>query len=79
MAKTERTLPRVAVAHADVARMPGLDDVVQRTHGLFDGCVFVEHVACKRGVVSCLVSGEERSRTGNGRNRGWDKSEEISV
>lgn len=35
----------VTARHADVPRVPGLDDVVQGLHGFGDGCVIVEPVA----------------------------------
>ena len=37
----------VATGHADVARVSGLDHVVQRLHGLGDGGIIVEAVALK--------------------------------
>ena len=40
-----RTLPGEAAAHANVPHFSALDDVVQRLHGLLNGCVIIEAMA----------------------------------
>lgn len=43
--RNRRTLVRIARAHADVAYVASLHDIMESLHSLFNGCVVVEPVA----------------------------------